>query len=149
MSNENNRYAYDDIIALPHHISTIHPQMSPENRAAQFSAFAALSGFDAAIIEAARLTDKRINLDEGSREVLNAKLGIISDHVSELPLTTITYFLPDEKKDGGAYFTLSENIKKVDVYEKIVVTVTGHTIPIEDIYDLEGEIFRHLERSDG
>ena len=149
MSYKEDAHAYDDIIDFPHHISAKHPQMSSENRAAQFSAFAALSGFDAAITETARLTDKRIDLDEGHKEIINTKLKNISDHISQFPLASITYFSPDEKKDGGAYITLSENIKKVDTYEKVMVTVTGRAIPIEDIYDLEGDILRHLDSNDG
>ena len=92
---------YDDIIHLPHHVSRIHPQMSMEDRAAQFSPFAALTGYDAAIVETARLTAQRVELDEYERQALNKKLQFISEHLNEHPKVSITCFVPDARKEGG------------------------------------------------
>lgn len=138
---------YNDIIDLTYPFQLKHPRMTPDNRAAQFSAFAALSGHEAAISETARLTDKRIDLDEGRKHILNAKLQIISENILEVPIITITYFLPDDRKDGGTYRTITESVKKVNEHEKTIVTTTGRVIPIEDIYALEGEMFCRLEDS--
>ena len=93
---------YDDIIDLPHHVSETHPPMSRADRAAQFSPFAALTGYDAAVRETARMTERRIELDEGVKAELNARLNCILEHLSEHPQVSITYFMPDEKKSGGA-----------------------------------------------
>ena len=143
MSSERDKCAYDDIIDLAYPFQLRHPRMGQKDRAAQFSAFAALSGYDAAISETARITDERIDLDEDAKGDLNAKLRIIGDNISALPLITITYFLPDDKKYGGAYVTVSENVKKIDEYEKVIVTTAGLVIPIDDVYALEGELFHH------
>src|ERR1035437_4752031 len=94
---------YDDIIHLPHHISTTHPHMSAYDRAAQFAPFAALTGHDAAIAETARLTERRVELDEYSKADLNQRLCIIQDRMDEQPEVSITYFQPDQRKTGGAY----------------------------------------------
>jgi hypothetical protein len=136
---------YDDIINLPHHVSATRPPMSMENRAAQFSAFAALSNFDAAIVETARATDKRVILDEEAKSILNTKLHIIEENMSELHMITVTYYRADEKKDGGAYLTISDSIKKIDKYERALVTASGYEIPFENIYSIEGDVFHHLE----
>ena len=88
---------YDDIIDLPHHVSETHPPMSRADRAAQFSPFAALTGYDTAVRETARVTERRIELDEGVKAELNARLNCILEHLSEHPQVSITYFMPDEK----------------------------------------------------
>ena len=98
---------YDDIINLPHHTSASRPHMSAYDRAAQFSPFAALTGYDSAITETARLTDKRAELDEYSKAALNEKLCMIQDQTDEQPEVSITYFQPDNKKSGGAYMALN------------------------------------------
>lgn len=149
MSSEKGKYTYDDIIELAYPFQLKHPRMRQNDRSAQFSAFAALSGYDAAISETARVTDKRTDLDEDAKKELNTKLQIIGDNIAELPLITITYFLPSDKKDGGVYLTVSENLRKIDEYEKNIVTTTGLVIPIGDIYDLKGELFSYLESTDG
>lgn len=92
---------YDDIIHLPHHISKTRPQMSMMDRAAQFSPFAALTGYDAAIKETGRLTDEKIELGEETKAVLDRKQSYLSDMISVQPEITVTYFLPDERKSGG------------------------------------------------
>ena len=132
---------YDDIIHLPHHVSTKRPHMAAINRAAQFSPFAALTGHDAAIKETARRTDERVELDEYMRETLNQKLQIIADQLKEHPEITITYFQPDDKKDGGAYVTATGIAKKIDEYERLVVMTDGRAISIAEIISIKGQIF--------
>lgn len=132
---------YDDIIHLPRHVSKKHPQMALSDRAAQFSPFAALTGYGAAIKETARLTDERVQLDEYMINVLSDRLQIIADRLKDKPEIMITYFQPDEKKNGGAYVTTTGTVKKIDVYERIVVMTDRQEIPIDDIVGIEGQIF--------
>ena len=105
---------YDDIINLPHHVSTKHPHMAPIDRAAQFSPFAALTGHDEAIKETARLTDERMELDENRKELLDARLQLLREHLGEKPTVTFTFFEPDERKSGGAYVTVTGSVKKIE-----------------------------------
>lgn len=127
---------YDDIIDLPHHISKKHPQMSLEARAAQFAPFAALTGYDDAVKETARLTNERIDLDEEAKMMLDAKLQVIREQLSEKPLVTITYFVPDAKKDGGKYVTTNGNVKKIDDYKHLIILDNSLEIPINEIIDI-------------
>lgn len=136
--------AYDDIIHLPHHVSAVHPPMAAINRAAQFSPFAALTGYDAAIKETARLTDERIELDDHLQDVLSGKLQIIAERVKEHLEITIIHFQPDEKKSGGAYAAVSGTVKKIDDYNRVIVMTDGKTIPIDDIISIEGQIFETI-----
>lgn len=127
---------YDDIINLPHHISKKHPQMSLEARAAQFAPFAALTGYDDAVKETARLTNERIDLDEEAKMMLDAKLQVIREQLSEKPLVTITYFVPDAKKDGGKYVTINGNVKKIDDYKHLIILDNSVEITIDEIIDI-------------
>lgn len=133
---------YDDIIDLPHHVSRTRPRMSNIDRASQFSPFAALVGYDAAVKETARRTDERVELEENQKTILNEKLQLVLDQVEPLPEIQITYFLPDKKKSGGSYVTASGQIKKVDTFEQVIVLRSGTKIPLTDIFDIDGEIFR-------
>lgn len=133
--------AYDDIINLPHHVSKTRPHMAVADRAAQFSPFAALTGYDAAIKETARLTDEKIELDEYMKGALSDRLQIIADRIKEHPKIAITYFLADKKKDGGAYITASGTVKKIDGFDRVVVLSTGTVIPIDDIISIDGQMF--------
>ena len=128
---------YDDIIHLPHHVSATHPHMAAIDRAAQFSPFAALTGYDAAIKETARLTDKRVELDESMKAALSNKLQMIADRLKEHPEIAITYFQPDGKKNGGAYVTVINTVKKIDVYKRIVVLTDGIVIPVDEIISID------------
>lgn len=136
--------AYDDIIDLPHHVSTTHPHMASIDRAAQFSPFAALTGYDAAIKETARLTDERVELDESMKDALSNKLQIIADRLKEQPEIAITYFQPDGKKNGGTYVTAVSAAKKIDKYERVVVMSDGIVIPIDEIISIDGQIFETM-----
>lgn len=132
---------YDDIINLPHPVSKKHPPMPMKNRAAQFSPFAALNGHGAAIREVLRETESRRELGEHDREILDRKLAFLQEHLAEQPEVTVTYFLPDSKKDGGRYVDVSGKIKKIDFYQGLLVMEDGTKIRLEDILDLSGEVF--------
>ncbi|WP_342759580.1 hypothetical protein [Kineothrix sedimenti] len=135
---------YDDMIHLPHHISGTHPHMEIIDRAAQFSPFAALTGHDAAIKETARLTDKRIELDEYEKDVMSERLQIIVDNIKEEPRIEVTYFRPDGKKDGGTYVTVTMRVKKVDLYMRILIMMDGNLIPIDDIINIDWHMFETM-----
>ena len=115
---------YEDIINLPHHISKTRPQMSMIDRAAQFSPFAALTGYDAAIQETGRLTDEKIDLGEEAKTVLDRKQHYLSDIISVQPEITVTYFLPDERKSGGSYLSVTGKLKRIDEYERKLSTLS-------------------------
>ena len=132
---------YDDIIELPHYVSATRPHMSMSDRAAQFSPFAALVGYDDAIRETSRLTDEKTVLSEETKEDLNQKLRIISDHLNDHSEVSITYFLPDTKKAGGAYVTAAGCVKKIDLLDRCVYMQDGPTIPIDNIYEIQGALF--------
>lgn len=133
----NNENKYDDIINLPHHTSATHPRMAMIDRAAQFSPFAALTGHGAALDETARLTDAFIELDECEKAVINEKLQMISDFISEAPEISVIYFEPDSKKSGGAYVTVTGTVKKIDSYGHQIIMTDGKHISVEQIYELQ------------
>lgn len=122
---------YDDIIDKPHHVSKKHPHMSNYDRAAQFSPFAALTGHDAAVKETARLTERRIELDESEKQLIDEKLQYLTG--LQQPEAEITYFQPDVMKDGGSYPVKRGGIKKFDLYRHVVVMEDSSEIRIDDI----------------
>ena len=130
---------YDDIIALPRPKSK-HEPMPMSDRAAQFSPFAALTGYDAAIAETARLTNHRIELSDEERAELDYK----QQHLSTLdsPTVTVTYFVPDERKSGGAYVTHTGVLKRVDEVERMVVFKDGLRVPLDEVMDIKCEQLR-------
>ena len=144
MKKTNAEELYADIINLPHHELKTRQRMPIINRAASFSPVAALTGYDDAVKETARLTSEQIELDEGAKENLNDKLRIAADKADQEPEIKVTYFLPDKKKDGGAYITIKAVIKRIDEYERLVVFTDKSTIPIDDIYEIEGDIYNGL-----
>ncbi len=133
---------YDDIFHLPHHVSTTRPHMAAIDRAAQFSPFAALTGYGAAVKETARLTDERVELDDYMKDDLSNRLQIIADRLKEHPEIAITYFQPDAKKNGGAYVTAAGTVKKID--ERVIVMTDGTAIPIDEIISIDGQIFETM-----
>jgi hypothetical protein len=138
-------HKYDDIINLPHHRSRKHPPMPLADRAAQFSPFAALTGHGDAVKETARLTETRIELDEEAKASLNARLLFLENNLKEQPEVTITVFVPDERRAGGAYMTRAGVVKRIDEYEQMVVMVDDAVIPINDIAALDGELFNRMD----
>lgn len=135
---------YSDIIHLPHPVSPTRKRMSAEERAGQFAPFAALTGFGAVITETARVTDERIELDEGAQEELDARLQILREHLPERPPVAVTYFVPDGQKSGGAYVTALGEVKKLDLYERRLILTDGSALALDDIYTLDGEIFEGI-----
>ena len=135
---------YDDIINLPHPTSQRHPRMPVRDRAAIFSPFAALSGHGAAIAETARLTERRVELDEDTRAELDRRQAVLLEHIDEQPEITVTWFQPDERKDGGAYLTATGRLKKLRELERLLVLADGAEIPLEDVVALESGIFQTL-----
>lgn len=123
---------YNSIMGLPHHVSAKHRHMSMTERAAQFSPFAALNGYEDAVSETARLTDGRPDLDEYERDAIDRKLREIMESDEDLPVT-LTYFRPDAKKSGGAYLTLSGKVSDIDEVGRIVIMESGARIPVTDI----------------
>lgn len=146
---------YDDILDMPHHVSTVHPQMSMHDRAAQFSPFAALTGHEAAIRETARLTNERIDLDENSRELLDERMQVLREylkrgcaqtqHPSLHDQISVTYFVPDQKKAGGQYRTVTGFVSKLKEYEQELILSDGTIIPLTEIVALDGMMFGMLE----
>ena len=129
-------HRYDDVINRQHPTSKKHPRMSNMNRAAQFAPFAALIGYEESIEETARLTDRRIELSEYEIEELNAKLNFIQEHIKERPEVTITYFQPDERKKGGAYLSVTGNVRWIDEVNCIIVFDDERTVGIDVITNL-------------
>ncbi|MBO5143520.1 MAG: hypothetical protein J6C46_11135 [Clostridia bacterium] len=134
---------YEDIINLPHHTSKKHQRMSLEARSAQFAPFAALTGFDEVLIETARHTNERIEIDESIKVILDLKLQKIKEQIKNMPLITFMYFIPDSKKSGGKYVTITGNVKKIDEYRNILVLEDKTEIPINEIIDINGEIIKN------
>lgn len=135
---------YEDILNLPHHVSKTRPQMSMLDRAAQFSPFAALTGYGDAIKETGRLTDEKIEMDEDRKAALDMKQAYLIEMIDEQPEISITYFLPDTKKSGGAYVTVTGNLKRFDEYERLLILTDGKKIPMDDIADIESDLFRGM-----
>ena len=132
----NGEHKYDDMINMPHHVSKKHPQMALADRAAQFSPFAALTGYEAAIAEMSRVTEDRLELSDTSREALDMKLRLLRERLPEKPVVEITYFMPDERKAGGSYVTVTGVVKKIDEYEHRIVMENGASVEMGDLVNM-------------
>ena len=128
---------YDDIIHLPHHVSQNHPQMPLRDRAAQFAPFAALTGYEAAVGETARQTTERRELDAQEAAELNRRLTDLAARLKDRPEVTIEYFVPDERKAGGAYVTVTGVVKRISTADRTVTMESGEVIPIDEIMSIE------------
>ena len=128
---------YEDILYLPHHVSKSRPAMSIHDRAAQFSPFAALTGYDDVIVETGRLTQSRSELTEGEKLRLDELLQEIRERIERRPLVSFLCFQEDARKAGGAYRTVTGNVKKLDEVQKAVMLADGTVIGIEEIYDIQ------------
>lgn len=135
---------YEDIIHLPHHVSERHPQMPLSARAAQFSPFAALTGHEDAIRETGRLTEDFREPDEDRRELLDNKIRLLQENLSEHPEVEVTYFQPDSKKSGGAYITVRGRVKKIDASSCRMVFTDQTDLALDNICSIEGELFGDL-----
>ena len=134
-------HKYDDIIHLPHHVSDRRPGMSMYDRAAQFSPFSALTGYEEVIRETGRLTDASIELTDSSREKINEKLLILEQNSHIRPQVTVTYFAPDSRKNGGSYVTVTGQVKRVDSYDQVLRFTDDREIPMEAIKTLQCYLF--------
>lgn len=132
---EDIRHKYDDIINLEHHVSSVHSRMSIMNRAAQFAPFAALTGYGDEIKEASRIVDNKIDISDDLKDKINNKLLIIERMIR--PYIMVTYFVKDKKKDGGEYITISNIVKRIDLYNGEMVFTDKTKILINDIVDIE------------
>ena len=138
-------HRYDDMLDMPHHVSPTRPRMSRLDRAAQFAPFAALTGFGAAITEADRVPDRRVELGEAETAELAEKLRILEARQSERPEITLTWFIPDARKDGGRYDTAQGRVKRVVPAEYALSFTDGRTFDIDDIIVIEGELFEGMD----
>ncbi len=134
---------YEDIINLSRPVSK-HAKMSLYQRSAQFAPFSALTGYEGQVKETARLTDKRIELNEEAKSDLDFKIQVIQEMLLNNPDVEITYFIPDERKDGGKYETIKNKIKKIDNYNQTIIMQDGLKIPIKEIIDIRSDIFRNV-----
>ena len=128
---------YDDILNLPHHVSNARPHMSMHDRAAQFAPFSALTGYDDTVRETARLTAEKQELTADRTTDLNQKIAFLKEHAEGRPPITVEYFIPDEKKSGGKYVTLSGEFRRIDEYNHNMVFTSGEEIPLNDIFSIE------------
>ena len=128
---------YGDILYMDHHVSTRHKRMSRVERAAQFGAFAALTGHYAALAERARHTEEQKVVGEDVKELLDCKLKKIRDGFSSSTLLKITFFKPDERKTGGAYETITAVVKNWDDVEATLVLDDGRRVPYAYVVDVE------------
>lgn len=140
-----NKDNYEDIINMPHFEPKYHTRMTIKARSAQFAPFSALTGYEEAVKETARLTDKKIELDEGLKLILNNKLQILIDNIKNNPEATFIYFIKDKNKDGGKYLNITGNIKKIDMVKNIVILADKTIIPINDIINITSELFKSIE----
>lgn len=128
---------YNDMLHMPHHVSQTHPHMSMQNRAAQFSPFAALTGFESIIKETSRQTTQRSELDESAKEDLNNKLQLLQKNLLHFPEVSIEYFMPDKLKSGGVYQTVRGTVRKIDLNNHVLIMDTMCRIPIHEIRRFE------------
>ena len=127
---------YDDILHLNRPQYPDFPPMSIHDRAAQFSPFAALVGYDEAVAETARYTDARREISEEELADLNKKLNGLKEKISSRPLITVHYFVPDSRKEGGSYRTKKGNVRTIDEYNNLIVFADGDKISIGDTYTI-------------
>ena len=127
---------YANIIDLPHQVSKIRPRISRLDRAAQFAPYSALSGYEAAVRETARLTDRKTELDDYEKEKIDQTLnGLLASEVGVK--ASLTFFCPDRKKEGGSYITLSGEIYKIDGIERKIIMVGGEEIMLDDLVNVQ------------
>lgn len=134
--NGGNERKYDDIINLPHPVSARHPRMPLLDRAAQFSPFAALTGYDDAIRETARLTDSYMEPAEDGKEQLDERIMLLRENLPQNPEIEVTYFQPDAKKSGGAYVIVRGRVKRIDEYSRRIFFADGTVLSMEQIFSI-------------
>lgn len=137
-------HRYDDILHLPHHVSPRRSRMSDWDRAAQFSPFAALTGYDATVRETARLVGRRTILAEDGCEELDRKHQRLLEHLSERPEITVTYFVPDLRKEGGEYVTVTGRLEKLIPTQQLMILEGDRRIFLEEIRAMESPLFKDI-----
>lgn len=135
---------YDDLLHLPHHVSKTRRPMPVEDRAAQFASFAALTGYGAAVDEAGRRTDRRCDLTEEEKELLDRQIGFLIGILPSQPQVTVTRFVPDERKEGGRYETFTGQVRRVDTAGRFLIFTDGTALPMDAVVRLEGAAFAPL-----
>ena len=130
-------WKYEDIVNLPHHVSSRRAPMSRQDRAAQFSPFAALTGYEETIEETARLTDTAAELDVGGIGELDEKLRLLHEQIAQQPHVTVRYFRPDGRKQGGTYETVTGRVKKIDPIRQAIILTGGEILYFSRIYGIE------------
>ena len=135
-------HKYDDIINLKHHISNKHPQMSIYARSSQFAPFAALTGYEDLVKETARETNEKIEIDDEQKMILDSKLQILIENIKCNPEVNFIFFVPDDKKDGGMYKNITGIVSKINTYNQCIYLIDNTEIPINDIIEMSGEIFK-------
>lgn len=140
-----NRHPYEDILNLPRPTAHVRPSMSRQDRAAQFAPFAALTGHDAAIRETARTTQTRRQLSEDEKAILDRKQQVLLEQVRQHPQVTVTYFQPDARKTGGSYQVYTGHVRGLDFSRRLLRTVEGTDIPMDDIVELDSPLFSQFE----
>lgn len=133
-------FPYEDLVDLPHPVSKIHPPMARMDRAAQFNPFAALTGYEEEIEEAARLTEEKIVLGEDEKRFLDKQLQYLLTQIQRQPLIEVLYFVKDEKKVGGAYMMKKGRLKKIDSYQKHIIFTDGTRIAFADLRQLDSDL---------
>jgi len=144
---------YADIISLPHHKAADRPHMSLYDRAAQFSPFAALTGFEGVIAETGRMTERKIEVSENEKILLDQKLTLIDDVIQDghYPVITLVFFVPDARKEGGEYQAFTGQVRQIDVIDRKVVFLAGNgrsagkTVFIDDIMEIHGELVDYMD----
>ena len=131
---------YSDILDMPHHVSGKHPPLGRDSLAAQFSPFAALSGYDEIVSETYRETAERPELDEDEKLRLSDRLSLVLEHLNERPVISVKYFVKDRKKDGGKFVTCEGVVKRFDGYDGTIYMENGTRIRACDVYGIKGEI---------
>ncbi len=145
MNINDDKHRYEHLLHLPHHRSKKRKAMSMIERAAQFGAFRALTGYEAAISETSRLTDEKIEIDEYQKMDIDFKIRYIGEHIFEMPEISVTYFIADSKKSGGKYVEHTGIIEKILYYHKKIKFTDGTEIYVEDILSIDSEIFNQGE----
>ena len=128
--------SYEDIINFPHFEPKYHPRMDAYSRAAQFAPFKALIGYEDDIKETSRLTDKKIEISEDKKKQMNEKLFFLKENIKEKWIVTLTYFVPDSKKEGGIYQEYEGIIKAINETNHTLIFTSGKKIQFDDIYQI-------------
>lgn len=139
------KHPYEDILHAARPETLYRPRMSVQERAAQFSPFAALTGYEETIRETARLTDKETEADDAQLALLDRKFRLLTERIAEHPQVTVTWFEPDDRKTGGSYRTETVRLRKVDIVLRVLITDTQNVIPADRISALSGDLFRELD----